>query len=243
MQIRIEVTISFEAGFNIGSGAMGGALARRPLALDWRGLPYIPASSFKGRLRHTCKQLAEGLDYPTCREPEAQTMCPNGPMGAGYCLICYLFGSPGRPSPLTFSDLPLVQPEFLTEKVMSLPTSLRYGVGLSRRRRVAADNLLYDTEVFLPGGPVSFAGEIQGRLAGRGEAGSENVIGSDKIQVQPDRAGLGLLVAGLENLVTLGRGKTAGLGWFQPNFEVYEVKADHAERPLARDDIKKWWLG
>jgi CRISPR/Cas system CSM-associated protein Csm3 (group 7 of RAMP superfamily) len=190
--------------------------------LDWRGLPFIPGSSLKGRLRHTCKQLAEGLDLVTCAEPRAETMCPNGPIPDDYCPVCRLFGSIGNPSPLTISDLPLVEPEFLTQRARPLPTSLRYGVGISRRRRVAEDNLLFDTEVFTPGGPVTYAGEIRGEV---------------------DENGLGLLVAGLENLFTLGNSKTSGLGWFQPNFTVYQVtNKGQDEQRLSVDEIKQRWL-
>ncbi len=223
MQIRIEITVTFEGAFNIGAGSMGGSFASRPLLLDWRGLPFIPGSSLKGRLRHTCKQLAGGLDLETCGEPLAEAMCPNGPIADGYCSVCRLFGSIGRPSPLIFTDLLLVEPEFLTRQTGPLPTSLRYGVGISRRRRVAEDNLLFDTEVFMPGGPVSCAGQIQGRV---------------------DDAGLGLLVAGLENLLMLGNSKTAGLGWFQPDFNVCQVtNKGQDEQKLSVAGIKKRWLG
>lgn len=218
MQIQIELKVTFEGGFNIGAGSMGGSLSRRPLLLDWRGLPYIPASSFKGRLRHTCKQLAEALGKKTCNEPQADVMCPNGPEKGEFCPVCNLFGSAAKPSNLIFTDLSLTEPAFLSERLASLPTSLRYGVGLSRRRRVAEDNLLFDTEVFLPGGPVSFSGEIQG-------------------DIEPENLkDLGLLVAGLEQLRSLGNSKTAGLGWCNVTFEIHQPE-------LSRAEIKKGWLG
>jgi CRISPR/Cas system CSM-associated protein Csm3 (group 7 of RAMP superfamily) len=192
MQIQIDLSLQFTGAFNVGSGTAGGSLAQRPLLKDWRGLPYLPGSSLKGRLRHTCKQLAEGLKQASCADPRAEVMCPNGPSGDKPCPICRLFGSPAFPGPLVFSDLILAEPEFLTRNPP--PTSLRYGVGISRYRRVAEDDLLYSTEVFLPGGPVIFKGSISGQI---------------------DEPDLGLLVAGLEMLATLGSGKTAGLGWFE----------------------------
>ncbi len=220
MRVRIEVTVEFEGAFNIGSGAGGSSFAKRPLLRDWRGLPYIPGSSLKGRLRHTCKQIAEGLDIPTCNEPQADKMCPNGPTEGDLCAVCRIFGSAGTPSPLAFTDLMLVEPAFLTDSKVPIQTNLRYGVGISRRRRVAEDNLLYDSEVFLPGGPVSYRGEIQGNI---------------------NKDGLGLLVAGLENLRTLGNSKTRGMGWFQPDFKVYQV-LDDGEQELLSAEIKKRWL-
>jgi CRISPR/Cas system CSM-associated protein Csm3 (group 7 of RAMP superfamily) len=220
MQILIELAVSFDGAFNISGGTMGGSLARRPLLTDWRGLPLVPGSSLKGRLRHTCKQLAEGLEIPTCEDPRPDAMCPNGPTPGELCPICRLFGSAGHSSPLTFSDLLLMEPDFLTKGVPP-PTSLRYGVGISRRRSVAADQLLYDTEVFLPGGSVTFGGEIGGYV---------------------DEQDLALLVAGLENLITLGGSKTGGLGWCDLDFKVWQVGSDGQKTEFESADIKRRWL-
>lgn len=208
MHIQIDLSLQFSGAFNIGTGTAGGSLARRPLLRDWRGLPYLPGSSFKGRLRHTCKQLTETLDQPTCTDPRAEAMCPNGPDAGQLCPICRLFGSPAQPSPLVFSDFSLAEPKFFTHTPP--PGSLRYGVGISRYRRVAEDDLLYSTEVFVPGGPVIFKGNISGQV---------------------DELEFGLLVAGLELMTTLGSGKTAGLGWFEldmaitANLSATEAKA------------------
>lgn len=221
MRILIELFVSFDGSFNVGGGAMGGSLSRRPLLTDWRGLPLIPGSSLKGRLRHTCKQLAEGLGYETCGDPRAEAMCPNTSAPDDICPVCRLFGFTGRPSPLTFSDLSLVEPDFVTRGIPP-PTSLRYGVGISRRRSVAADQLLYDTEVFMPGSPVTLRGEIGGRLAAERD--------------------LGLLIAGLENTITLGGGKTAGLGWCDLNFILYQIENDGRKTPLDPADVKRRWL-
>jgi CRISPR/Cas system CSM-associated protein Csm3 (group 7 of RAMP superfamily) len=221
MQILIELTVSFDGAFNVGGGALGGSLARRPLLTDWRGLPVVPGSSLKGRLRHTCKQLVEGIGTEkTCAAPRPEAMCPNGPTPGEFCPICRLFGSNNKPSALIFSDLSLTEPDFLTRGVPP-PTSLRYGVGISRRRGVAADQLLYDTEVFLPGSTLGFRGEISG---------------------EADKEDLGLLVAGLENLITLGGGKTAGLGWCEVDFELWEVTGDGGRRELGLEDVKRRWL-
>lgn len=220
MQILIELTVSFDGAFNIGGGAMGGSLARRPLLTDWRGLPVVPGSSLKGRLRHTCKQLAEAVGQKTCEGPRAEAMCPNGPVPGELCPVCRLFGSAGHPAPLAFSDLPLVEPEFLTRGTPP-PTSLRYGVGISRQRGVAADQLLYDTEVFLPGGVITFRGQISG---------------------QAEEEHLGLLVAGLENLVALGGSKSAGLGWCDLEFKLWQVSADGDRTPLDPGGVKRRWL-
>jgi CRISPR/Cas system CSM-associated protein Csm3 (group 7 of RAMP superfamily) len=220
MRFRIDLRVHFDGAFNVGSGAMGGSLAQRPMLTNWHGLPVVPASSFKGRLRHTCKQLAEAMGQETCDDPVAEAMCQPGE-DEKFCLICRLFGSPWLESPLTFTDLTLVEPAFLAEARMPPRTSLRYGVGLSRRRRVAQEQLLYTTEVFLPGGTVTLEGEISGQL---------------------DEKDLGLLVAGLENLLALGGGKTSGMGWCELEFELYRIEDDGSETLLSADDARRRWL-
>jgi len=220
MRFRVELRVHFDGAFNVGSGAMGGSLAQRPMLTDWRGLPMVPASSFKGRLRHTCKQLAQAMGQETCGDPVAEAMCQPGE-DEKPCPLCRLFGSPWLESPLTFTDLTLVEPAFLAEARVLPRTNLRYGVGLSRHRRVAQDQLLYTTEVFLPGGTVTLKGEISG---------------------QADEKDLGLLVAGLENLLTLGSGKTSGMGWCDLEFDLYRIEDDGSETLLLVDDLRRRWL-
>ena len=220
MNFRIMVNLKFDGAFNVGAGAMGGSTADRPMLLDWRGLPVVPGSSFKGRLRHSCKQLAEGLGIETCDEPHADRMCPNGPVPGQACLVCRTFGSPQFPVAVTFSDLPLVDPDFLTRDTPP-PTSLRYGVGISRRTGVAADQLLYSTEVFLPGGMITCGGEIAGTL----EADS-----------------LALLAAGLNQLIAVGSGKTGGLGWCNLSYEVHTMGEDTVEEIWDPADLIARWL-
>jgi len=220
MRFRAEIRVHFDGTFNVGSGAIGGALAQRPMLTDWRGLPMVPASSFKGRLRHTCRQLATAMGQKTCDDPVAEAMCQPD-KSHEFCPICRLFGSPWLESSLTFTDLTLVEPAFLTTTPTPPRASLRYGVGLSRHRRVAQDQLLYTTEVFLPGGTVTLAGEINGRA---------------------EEKDLGLLVAGLENLLAFGGGKTRGMGWCELEFDLLQVEDDGSETVLSADDARRRWL-
>jgi CRISPR/Cas system CSM-associated protein Csm3 (group 7 of RAMP superfamily) len=220
MRFRVALRVHFDGAFNIGSGAMGGSLAQRPMLTDWRGLPMVPASSLKGRLRHTCRQLARAMNQRTCDGPQAEAMCQPGE-DERFCAICRLFGSPWLESPLTFTDLTLVEPAFLVGAQVAPSTSLRYGVGLSRRRRVAQDQLLYHTEVFLPGGTVTLEGEIRGSA---------------------DEGDLGLLVAGLENVLTLGGSKTSGMGWCEIEFDLHRIEDSGGETPLSADELRQRWL-
>ena len=201
---KILLRLTFDGPFNVGAGALGGSPADKPLTRDARGLPVVPGSAFKGRLRHEVERLAT-LFYPNeppCGSPVAENMC----QGDGEpCPVCRLFGSPWRPGRLVFSDLTLAEPAFLAgESRAAAPPegSLRYGVGLSRQRRVAEDQLLYTAEVFLPGTPLTLSGSIEGVL---------------------DEQELALLRAGLDGMVALGGGKTKGMGWFDLDVKVHDV--------------------
>lgn len=190
MKTSLDLKLTFDGPFNVGSGALGGSLADKPLVRDARGQPVIPGSTLKGRLRHEVERLAPVLlpdERPPCTSPVAERMCQGDQEP---CPVCRLFGSPWLPGRLTFSDLVLVDPKFEYPP----PGHLRYGVGLSRRRRVAEDQLLYTTEVVAPGVPLTFHGTIRGEV---------------------DEVDMSLLQAGLESLFALGGGKTAGLGWFE----------------------------
>ena len=215
---RLDLELEFDTGFNVGSGAMSESWADKPFVRDWRGLPMIPASSLKGRLRHECERLARALyGEQRCQAPTPDTMCQVDPHSANVeqqlCPTCRLFGSPWYESPVAFSDLELKEPAFLLDPKYSPRTSLRYGVALSRHRRVAEERLLYTTEVFEPGGVLVFAGTIEGRAAD---------------------GDLALLVGGLDSLFTLGGGKSRGLGWFKSGMRLYRAQDDGTdeERPL-----------
>ncbi len=214
MKTRIDVHLTFDGPFNVGSGAIGGSLADKPLIRDARGLPMVPASAFKGRLRHEVERLAPILcpdDPPPCGSPRAETMCQGD---APPCPVCRLFGSPWHPGRLTFSDFTLVEPAFLLIGEPP-PGHLRYGVGLSRQRRVAEDQLLYTVEVFLPGTPITLSGTIQGDLE------NEDLV---------------LLKAALENLLAVGGGKTKGLGWFEMAFHIHREPEPAPPAPLSVGD-------
>jgi CRISPR-associated Csx10 family RAMP protein len=194
---RIEISLTFDGPFNVGAGALGGSLADKPLTRDARGVPMVPGSTFKGRLRHEVERLVRVLfpnEKSPCASPVADRMCQGEDEP---CLVCRLFGSPWHPGKLAFSDFVVIEPE-LDDPPLG---ELRYGVGLSRQRRVAEDQLLYTTEVFLPGTPITLRGTISGDF---------------------DEKDLALLKAGLENLFSVGGGKTKGLGWFDLSVSVHD---------------------
>ncbi len=214
MRIRLELQVEFDTPFNVGSGAMGGSVADKPLLRDFQGLPMIPASSLKGRLRHECERLAKALGEKCCHPPAADKMC-QGQWPDEFCPVCRLFGSPWHISPLFFSDLKPSEPALLKRGKRSPRSGLRYGVALSRRRRVAEENLLYTVETF---GPLTLSGAIEGNAS---------------------EEGLALLLAGLDSLFALGGGRSGGLGWCRLETRAYRIHDDRSEEEIDLDEAKK----
>ena len=202
MRVRIQVTLHMTNAFNIGTGAMAGSPANKPLVKNRQGLPYIPGSTLKGRLRHACEAVARTQGEQICGSPVPERMCPDSEeVGRGQlCPACRLFGSPWYTSPLRFSDLTLISPFKPGSEAKAIRTNLRHGVSLSRQRRVAEEDLLYTTEVFLPGGQVAFQGWVEGNI---------------------QDADLTLLQDGLTSLYAVGGRKTGGLGWLKVEAELF----------------------
>ncbi|HEY75750.1 MAG TPA: hypothetical protein G4O00_06165 [Thermoflexia bacterium] len=196
--IRIEVTLTFETPPNIGSGAQVGTFAERACIKGLDGWPYIPASAFKGRLRHAVEQVAAGMGQAVCTTHHS--MCRKAESA---CPACRIFGSPWLPGRLRFVDLELSGPPELVEqrrRGKRLHTSARHSVALSRARRVAEDGLLFATELLVPGVPLEFSGTLEGPL---------------------DLQEAAWVIAGLRFLPALGRAKSSGLGWVKAEGVVY----------------------
>jgi CRISPR/Cas system CSM-associated protein Csm3 (group 7 of RAMP superfamily) len=222
--VTIEVTVITETPFSIGAGTLPGSLADKGLVRDRRGWPLLPASSLKGVLRHQAERLARRLtpDVTLCHAPSPDRMCQSTRYD-DLCPLCRIFGSPWYPASLQFDDLELTGPADVIEMLeITVPpafaTGRRYGVAVSRRRRVAEDQLLYSREVFLPGAPLEFGGA--GAITGRVE-----------------QSGLALLWAAARTLRNLGGARSGGLGWGRVIFVVH----DHdAKRDLAWQEVSAW---
>lgn len=195
---EIEVTLTFRTPPNIGSGAQEGTLADRAFIKAHDGWPYIPATAFKGRLRHAVERAARGMGIHVC--DTHRKMCRDEDTA---CPVCRVFGSPWVPGRLRFVDLKLSGPKRLIdrrEEKKRLLTATRYGVALNRRRGVAEDALLYTTELFEPGALVSFKGTLTGAI---------------------ELVDVAWLVAGLDLLPALGRAKSTGFGWLRAQAAVW----------------------
>lgn len=200
--VRIEVAVTTKSPLNIGSGAQQGTLAKRGMLKDRRGWPYIPASALKGKMRHAVEQVVQTLDVKKVVCTTNQDMCRENP-----CAVCRLFGSPWNSGKVRFTDLTIAGPaevlaikERLDRSNRQPRTTQRMGVSINRRRRVAEDALLYSTELFYPGVTLIFGGVVLGEV---------------------DEVEAGLMVAGLNLIPAMGRGKSGGLGWISVETAVY----------------------
>lgn len=72
----LAITATIDTALCVGAGGSSGSLADQPIVRTAEGKLLIPASQFKGRLRHECEKLARGLGWNVCDSPKAETMCP-----------------------------------------------------------------------------------------------------------------------------------------------------------------------
>ncbi len=202
--ITFTVTLTLRSPLHIGSGTQQGTLANRGMLKDRDGWPYVPASAFKGQLRHAVEQVAAALPLPgapVCTTH--QEMCRHLPL----CPVCQIFGAPWHAGAARFHALHLSGPPTImdvkntTQGKRPPRTTPRTGVTLNRSRGVAEDKRLFSTELLWPGMPLAFSGSITGPLT------------------YPQA---GLLLAGLQHLAALGGSKSAGLGWLTAQVRVQE---------------------
>lgn len=129
--------------------------ARRSLTEEGEDEPYVPGSSLKGALRSAASRIATSYGFTSCGEvrPEAIKEAHRGSV----CDVCSLFGTPesGSPSPLTVTDLSLVEPAKLMGRTQLV---LVTRVGIEDESQRAAKGILYTSEHLIPGA------EFEGRV-------------------------------------------------------------------------------
>jgi len=170
-------------------------LADKAIVRTQLGELILPGSQLKGRLRHACEVLAQTEGLVICQSPRPENMCPHALQVPAPCVVCQLFGSPGYPGPLSFSDL--IYREGRDDDTLRLPW-IRPGVSINRRRRTSEEQHLFYTETSPPGGYVHF--ERQKAIYGH--------LPDEKAQPLTQ-----LLLASIAYVQNWGGGKSRGLGW------------------------------
>jgi CRISPR-associated RAMP protein (TIGR02581 family) len=164
---QLIATIVFETAWRIGTGREGETMSDLGVMLGPDGVPVLPGSSLKGRLRSTCESLASHFGLHACfldREASGVTCVSDvdyysqvrsqyqDQLKAGMaarlrwidqhtCDVCKLFGSPLQASRLRITE------GRLTDGVTTV--QVRDGVVLDRDSHTARNK--YDYDVIPPG--------------------------------------------------------------------------------------------
>lgn len=178
-RIKIEALLTFESGWRVGSGREGMAGSDLGLLRNSQGLPTLPGTSLKGRLRSTCESLAHALDQTACcldslasgvdcisdvknYFPAVNAQYQSRKTFDGRmqwleqhtCDVCKLFGSPLHASRIRVSEGVLKENSVNSVQV-------RDSVVLDRDSHTAVDGLKYDYEVSQAGTEFEIEIELQ----------------------------------------------------------------------------------
>jgi CRISPR-associated RAMP protein (TIGR02581 family) len=169
-RLQLTARLTFDTGWRIGTGKEGITTSDLGVLLDPLGLPVLPGSSLKGKLRSTCESLAHALNLSACflnveasgvpctsdvnhyrqvkeQHTDAVRAGPQQQLDwieRNTCDVCKLFGSQARAARLRCGD-------GLLENQDAAVVQVRDGVVLNRDSHNAVPGLKYDYEV-LPAG-------------------------------------------------------------------------------------------
>jgi CRISPR/Cas system CSM-associated protein Csm3 (group 7 of RAMP superfamily) len=193
--IEVDGPLAVNTGFRRG-------LIHRTVERDAEGLAYIPASSLKGRVRRACEQVARQVGLHVCHAPRPGGMCSAHTQQP--CLVCRVFGSPGRGSGVHWRDGRLVQDYRNVfaggETNRQAQFCTRTQVQLSRALGIAAPDHFFTSEFAIEN--LRFDSAITGWLDVTPIAGEEATGGYELL----------LLLAGLRLVNTLGSSSSRGAG-------------------------------
>lgn len=146
-KIDLQFPIVLDGPLAIWSGFRRGQI-QRTVMRGTHGLPFIPASTLKGRVRDVAERLAQTLDHEICGTPNPKRMCGNGKL----CLIwrdAKLIDEQGAPI------------EIKREEANALYYA-RTQVQLSRLRGTALERHLFTSETTIEN--LRFGGRVRGWL-------------------------------------------------------------------------------
>lgn len=203
-QLDVAFTITWEAGWHVGSG-LGTArvdrlLRRRACGPHGERVPFVPGSQIKGVLRHQCERLVAlhggsvVSPHVVSRDIEREALAEFRPLARSELLIDRLFGSRYQ------GDCLFVEDAVPVGTGRQAPM-LHSRTSIDRVSGTARDRTLFVTEVAQSGGP-----ELHSYVRARHPMG---VLTQDGDGFPIEYA---LLLAGLLSLEALGGDKSTGLG-------------------------------
>lgn len=230
MRLKMMVAWVVATPLNIAGAPADNPLVDTPLLRQYRagggeGEILLPASSIKGKLRGEAERLVRtfGVGGPLCQGRRPETMCPafwwnktTAPPG-DICMLCRLFGSPWQPSVLSFGDV-------TPKRIRSDDTVVRPGIGLSRVRGTAQEDLLFFVETT----PVLEEGVTFANCCIEGEV--------------PDEKSAALLWAAVQQVAAFGNGRSRGRGWLKAREVKIEVDGEVWEKAKV-EAVWLNWLG
>jgi len=194
-----------------------------PVIRNAAGVPYIPGSSIKGRVRSEAERIARSMGYEICNPPDPDKMCGSKvDSEEKLCIICRIFGTAGkklaRASKVRFRDaLPIGD---VTEY------EIRTGVAIDRELGAVYKRMLYTVEAVPAGSKFRF------------EMVAENMTDEE----------LRLLIAAVKSVEDscIGGQSTRGFGKVRIVIErVRERTAkyylgEEPEKVLEGDELRRW---
>lgn len=237
-RFRLTVRIELQTSLHIAGPGRTLPLVDKSVEVDEVGIPLIPASTFRGRLRAQTERLARSLGEMVCQSPRPDRMCPHlkrEDYGAikpqselpgedstqpYFCRACRIFGSAWRLSNLGFTDLRPRGNQWQTTEDQ-LPA--RIGVSISRLSQTAEEQRL-------------FAIETVPHQIERAEKDTAKLQFEGRLDGWLDRDDLGLLIAAIRTLTHFGGGKARGTG----RVEVAALELDFYE-PVAKTWQRRSW--
>ncbi len=218
--IKLNGPLAVNTGFRRG-------LIHRTVERDADGLAYIPASSLKGRVRRACEQVARQAGLRVCSAPRPNGMCSAHKQA---CLVCRVFGMPGRSSGLHWCDARLSK-EYQAllgkdegQTNLEAQFYIRTQVQLSRTLGTAAADRLFTSESTIEN--LRFESAIEGWLEVTPIAGEDSTGGYELL----------LLLAGLRLVNTVGGGASRGGGWL--SLDLPEGPKVNGEEVRLRDILE-----
>jgi len=194
-----------------------------PILRDPRGIPYIPGSSLKGRVRAEAERIARSMGMPVCNPPDVKNMCGSLKSDVKeFCIACRIFGTAGKISVASKVKFRDAYPKTKVEQVLE-----RTGIAIDREKGTVARGALYTIEA-VPAGTV-FGLEIV----------AENLTDEE----------LKLLLAALKSVEdsALGGSSTRGFGKVKMTFKkLYRRSAKYyigeEEEEVLEGEVLERWL-
>lgn len=215
VKIHIDIGIKFYNEFFIGGGK-GNSILDSYILKDIYGIPYIPGSAIKGKLRYLTTGIFNNLYKEKCHfYYNNNNECD--------CLMCRLFGSKdNKKGVLNFQNLNMQNYEDLQrDNVLKKNiVNTRVGIQINRYLKNVNDQSLFKYESGNSLCEKFFIGEIDGYLE------------SSEYKKQ-----LMSLFLGFGNMETIGGYQSRGLGWIddERKFDIYVNNA------LVTSEILKEW--